>query len=112
MPKEVVGLIFFGKKGAFFWGGISLRENLPGPEGSEGSPIRFQFAWFGPSKGSPDQKKEGLGGKNLYRRENACKNGPFSCFCVPGTGKTAFWVDFWGPERVLYPKEIGREAKV
>ena len=52
-------------------------------------------SWGGPRggpRGGPGRGAifGGLGGKNLYRRENACKNGPFSCFCVPGTGKTTF----------------------
>ena len=80
------------KKGVFggtmpwfghFGGPGGVWEGGPGGSGRGGLGGSRGGSWTGRIFG-------GLGGKNLYRPENACKNGPFSCFCVPGTGKTTF----------------------
>ena len=81
------------KKGVV-WGNYAVVWAFRGSGG-----VREGGVWGGPGGGGLGGSRGGswtgrifggLGGKNLYRRENACKNGPFSCFCVPGTGKTTF----------------------
>ena len=77
------------KKGGF-WGNYAVVWAFRGSGGGLGGGswgVPGGVPGGGPGRGAIFG---GLGGKNLYRRENACKNGPFSCFCVPGTGKTTF----------------------